>query len=1322
MLLAGLVLTGSAAPSSSPPAADEATAYQMDATHDGSIADAGLSAPLTQAWSVALPHTLSYPLVAEGMVFVESGNTLYALNQATGSTIWSHPTGRSGPGIAYDRGQVFVVNGSGLLSAFDAVTGALAWSQDLPGQWSFSSPPTASNGIVYTGGAGSGGTLYAVRESDGNLLWTGSVANGDASSPAVTANGVYVDYACQQDYDFDPLAGTLIWHHTSYCEGGGGTTPVVANGHVLDRDSIGNVSLSAATGAEEGPFGVNGLSYYAYSIPAVANGVAFMVTAQSPNATLSAVAGSGLGSTNWTFNGDGKISTPPVVAGGSVFIGSATDNIYALDATTGATTWSTNLGSVPSTLAASNGTLVATSGSTLTAYSAAGPITDPPANQSLPTVEGSVDLNENEAADVGIWSGLPSAYTYQWELCDAAGANCADIDGATSHSYVPGADAYGGTLRVRVVATNDVGSSTPVESAPSAVLGLATAVPAFSTSPVVSGTATVGQQLSTTNGTWTHSATSYAYQWQRCDDTGANCVDIPAATSSQYTLVEDDVGYEIRAEVLASNAVGPATDYAPSPTTDLVADLDAPAIPTSAADQATTLQTDATHDGAIADAGLAPPLSQAWSVTLPSSVSYAVIVNGTVFVTAGNTLYALNQATGATIWSDPIAGGGGPAYDRGQVFVADSSNAVTAVDAATGSTAWSGAPGGGAPSATNGIVYFGLTGSVFAVQESDGKVLWSQSVDGDNSSPAVTAHGLYVSYACQQDYAFEPILGTLLWHHDSPCGGGGGSTAVEADGHVYAPDWAIGNVILSAASGVAQGSFDTPGLSTYSTPAIAGGQAFTLSGDSTLSATAGSGLGLANWTFNGDGNLDTAPIVAGGLVYVGSSGGNLYALDTATGATSWSTNVGTPLTGSLAGANGTLVVSTGSQVLAYRTAGDITNAPSNQTLPTIAGPADLSGLEAADVGIWSGLPSAYAYQWELCDSAGANCADIAGATGASFLPPAEDIGVGATLRVRIVATNGVGSSDPVASAPSAYSPLVVVAPPPSSGAAQRPVVSAAAAVGQQLRTTNGIWTNDPTGYAYKWQRCSSVGLHCADISGATSSKYSVASADLGHEIRSEVRARNAVGPASIYAPSTPTKPVSAAATPQFSHSPVVSGKAVVGSQLLTTNGAWMNAPTGYQYRWQRCNSSGLSCVNIASATHSYFILVAADLGHKIRSEVLARNAAGPAATGYAPSALTSVVVSKPAVITLPRLSGVAKVGKSLSVTKGTWNYSPTGYAYQWLRCTSTGTSCKAITGATRSSYRLTSADAGHKLEARVTASNPAGSATATSNKSGVISK
>jgi outer membrane protein assembly factor BamB len=142
--------------------AGQADAFQQDAAHDGFIADAGLSAPLTQDWSITLPSAISYPLIVNGMVYVTTADdTLYALNQVTGSTVWSRGVGGTyaAPGLAYDGGQVYVVNSSGLLTAFDAATGSIAWSMQLPGQYLFSSAPTAFNGIVYTGGAGSGGTV-----------------------------------------------------------------------------------------------------------------------------------------------------------------------------------------------------------------------------------------------------------------------------------------------------------------------------------------------------------------------------------------------------------------------------------------------------------------------------------------------------------------------------------------------------------------------------------------------------------------------------------------------------------------------------------------------------------------------------------------------------------------------------------------------------------------------------------------------------------------------------------------------------------------------------------------------------------------------------------------------------------------------------------------------------------------------------------------------------------------------------------------------------------------------------------------------------------
>ena len=97
--------------------------------------------------------------------------------------------------------------------------------------------------------------------------------------------------------------------------------------------------------------------------------------------------------------------------------------------------------------------------------------------------------------------------------------------------------------------------------------------------------------------------------------------------------------------------------------------------------------------------------------------------------------------------------------------------------------------------------------------------------------------------------------------------------------------------------------------------------------------------------------------------------------------------------------------------------------------------------------------------------------------------------------------------------------------------------------------------------------------------------------------------------------------------------------------------------------------------------------------------------------------------AKPAVITKPVISGTAKVANQLGVNLGSWTNSPDSYAIQWLRCSSTGTMCKAITGASHGTYVPTTNDAGHKLEVKVTATNYAGtSKAALSNKTAAVKK
>jgi surface protein len=84
-----------------------------------------------------------------------------------------------------------------------------------------------------------------------------------------------------------------------------------------------------------------------------------------------------------------------------------------------------------------------------------------------------------------------------------------------------------------------------------------TPAPVNTVLPNVTGTAVVGNVLTTDDGTWTNSPTSYAYQWKR----GATNIGTNANT---YTLVTADAGESITCVVTATNGGGstPATSNA----------------------------------------------------------------------------------------------------------------------------------------------------------------------------------------------------------------------------------------------------------------------------------------------------------------------------------------------------------------------------------------------------------------------------------------------------------------------------------------------------------------------------------------------------------------------------------------------------------------------------------------------------------------------------------------------------------------------------------------------------------------------------------------
>jgi lysozyme len=210
--------------------------------------------------------------------------------------------------------------------------------------------------------------------------------------------------------------------------------------------------------------------------------------------------------------------------------------------------------------------------------------TGAPAASTAPSVVGITQAGKALAAVPGVWAGgKPVRFSYQWQRCDAAGANCQPVPGAIGEKYVANADDVGHSLSVVVAAQSAEGVASTA-SAPTAAIAAAgtkpSARPAALTRPDVAGLAQAGQTLTAEVGTWSGSPKSFAYQWRRCDGSGGSCVAIAGATLGQYTLTPGDIGATLNAIVTATGAGGSAS--ATTPTSGAVAAAPLPAVSTGA--------------------------------------------------------------------------------------------------------------------------------------------------------------------------------------------------------------------------------------------------------------------------------------------------------------------------------------------------------------------------------------------------------------------------------------------------------------------------------------------------------------------------------------------------------------------------------------------------------------------------------------------------------------------------------------------------------------------------------------------------------------------
>jgi hypothetical protein len=307
-------------------------------------------------------------------------------------------------------------------------------------------------------------------------------------------------------------------------------------------------------------------------------------------------------------------------------------------------------------------------------------------------------------------------------------------------------------------------------------------------------------------------------------------------------------------------------------------------------------------------------------------------------------------------------------------------------------------------------------------------------------------------------------------------------------------------------------------------------------------------------------------------------------------------------------------------------------APTNSSPPTITGAATKGQTLVAGTGTWAGTtPIGFTFQWQRCDSVGANCSGISGATNTTYVLVSAD--VGARIRILVTASNSDGSG-------SALSDATAVVTDENSGTPMNtgePSISGSPVDGQKLTGTTGTWTGtQPIGFTFQWVRCPSNGgapdgSNCSSISGATGTSYTLVSADVGWRIRFRVTGTNSLGSQTVASNATPAVQAKASARPANTQAPSISGSMTEGATLTANRGNWTGTtPISYAYQWLRCNSNGGSCASIGGATGTQYKLTSSDVGRKVRLRVTAKNSAGS----------TSATSGEYAVVTAAGPSGV----------------------------------------------------------------------------------
>ncbi|HEY6138425.1 MAG TPA: PQQ-binding-like beta-propeller repeat protein [Thermoanaerobaculia bacterium] len=297
------------------------------------------------------------PTVAGNAVLIGScAGTLYALDRAEGTPLWSYDTRADGAAAQFHGEPLLLgkraiiptdADPKGHLYAFDTASGVLQWKLAFDG--GVATTPMLVDGRVIV--VAKTGDVVAVEPDRGAILWRQRLGDVSTWSPAAAGKRVFVAEKTNDVVALDAATGAVLWRAPV---GARPNTALVVIGKTLVVGTQdGDLHwLALDSGAAKKRVALGAMPY---GTPIYASPLLYVLTANGTLLALDAESGA----VRWKQETPREWTTyRPLVTGATIVAGTEEKTLCAFDRTSGESRWCRDVGQVPRGLGAGgDGTL-----------------------------------------------------------------------------------------------------------------------------------------------------------------------------------------------------------------------------------------------------------------------------------------------------------------------------------------------------------------------------------------------------------------------------------------------------------------------------------------------------------------------------------------------------------------------------------------------------------------------------------------------------------------------------------------------------------------------------------------------------------------------------------------------------------------------------------------------------------------------------------------------------------------------------------------------------------------------------------------------------